>query len=80
MGRRLDWERASRRDLQRAATARDTRTQKNMERQVRLALFVEEHRIRCFKCDADRAEWAKSGTSKRGPWVICVPCVKAASR
>ena len=26
------------------------------------------------------ARWAKSGVSKRGPWVICVPCVARNNR
>jgi hypothetical protein len=49
-------------------------------RQTALAAFVEEHGIRCFKCGAEKAEWAKTGiSSKRGAWAICVRCVTGAA-
>ena len=84
MARRLEWEKAARRDRHRTAQARHAGNQKAKDlaakRQMVIADFAAKHNVRCFKCNADRAEWAKSGTSKRGPWIICVPCVKAANR
>lgn len=39
-----------------------------------LQAFVAKHSIECFSC-ASHGPLAKTGINKRGPWVICVPCV-----
>jgi hypothetical protein len=46
-------------------------------RQQALADFVQQHDLTCFRCEAEKAEWAKTGISKRGPRAICVPCASA---
>lgn len=45
--------------------------------QAKLAAFVTEHNIGCFDCGTTKAEWAKTGLSKRGPWAVCLSCVRA---
>ena len=77
MARRLDWEKAAR--LERAARARPARSlsKKQMEkRRQALIGFALKHNLGCFKCGAKDAEWAESGISLRGPWIVCVPCVQ----
>jgi len=71
---RLDWEKANRRERFRAEKPP---LRRNAARQKAIAAFVKQHDLTCFSCGDERAEWAKSGISKRGPWVICVPCVQA---
>jgi len=73
----MEWEKAARRDRLRAAGHPPKHA--DAKRQKAIGKFVSEHKLACFVCGGDRAEWAKSGISKRGPWVICVPCVKASS-
>jgi hypothetical protein len=79
---RLDWEKAHERDRAReAAQAREGKRpstdRRAALRQKALADFVEQHGLTCFKCGAAKAEWAKTGISKQGPWAICVPCASA---
>jgi hypothetical protein len=75
---RLNWDKARERD--RAREAKQTvvpdqgSTRRSAAKQVALAAFVAEHEIACFKCRAEKAEWAKTGISKRGPWAICAEC------
>jgi hypothetical protein len=78
----LQWEKARRRDRQRieklrvsAKKAKARQRQSDSLRQRAIQDFVEKHAIECFGCGAVEARWAKNGISKRGPWVICVPCV-----
>lgn len=56
---------------------RPSRYQRKGEVQMALAKFVAAHDLSCFKCGAVKAEWAKTGISKRGPWAICRHCVQA---
>jgi hypothetical protein len=72
---RLEWEKANRRERRRRQSGDQRAQKKGTVRQQVIADFVESHGIGCFKCGAPKAEWAKSGISKRGPWAICVPCV-----
>jgi hypothetical protein len=75
---RLDWEKARDRDRGRAtkqAPPGAGAAKRRAARQDALAAFVEKHEIGCFKCGAAKAEWAKTGISKRGPWAICARCV-----
>jgi hypothetical protein len=79
-GRRLDWEKANRRDRQRVAKLRDWKPprQRDEDRQRALETFALKHDIGCFGCGGKGNEgkrWAKSGLNKRGPWIICVACV-----
>jgi hypothetical protein len=41
-----------------------------------MADFVEKHQLRCFNCGENEFHPAKTGTSKRGPWAICITCVR----
>jgi hypothetical protein len=82
MARRLNWDKAKRRDRQRveklrasSKKARARQRQGDSLRQATIQAFVEKHSIECFNCGAVEARWAKNGISKRGAWVICVPCV-----
>jgi coenzyme F420-reducing hydrogenase gamma subunit len=82
MGRRLNWEKAKRRDRQRVtklrASAKKAKAKQRRGddfRQQAIQAFVAKHSIECFGCGTQEARWAKNGISKRGPWVICVPCV-----
>jgi RNase H len=68
-----DWEKAKRRDAV-PPKPRDS-GQSGAKRQAALAAFVSQHDLRCFKCGAEKAEWAKTGVGKRGPWAICASCV-----
>lgn len=76
---RLDWEKAQERDRTReakqAASPPRAAVRQQAARQAALDAFVEEHGIGCFKCGVEKAEWAKTGISKRGAWAICVRCV-----
>jgi hypothetical protein len=79
-GRRLDWEKANRRDRQRITKLRDWKPprERDEDRQRALEAFALKHDIGCFACGGKGNEgkrWAKSDVSKRGPWIICVPCV-----
>ncbi len=75
---RLEWERARAADRHHAAkplpTAKINRAAG--KRQDALTDFAGRHHLRCFVCHTANAEWAKSGISKRGPWIICAGCVK----
>jgi hypothetical protein len=79
MARRLDWGKARRYEL---ATShpigkRERKKRAQERRQWVFSEFVKRHEIGCIKCGRSRdVEWAKTGTSIRGPWAICVPCVK----
>jgi hypothetical protein len=74
------WEKARDRDraheAKQAAPADPAATRQRSARQDALAAFVEQHELSCFKCGADKAEWAKTGISKkRGAWAIYAHCV-----
>jgi hypothetical protein len=75
---RLDWDKARERDRVREAKQTAAPDQggarRSAARQAALAEFVAKHEIACFKCGAEKAEWAKTGISRRGPWAICVEC------
>jgi hypothetical protein len=76
---RLDWHKA--RDRDRAQEAKNSAppgpasTRRRSTQQMARAAFVDKHGLRCFKCGAEKAEWAKTGLSERGAWAICVQCV-----
>lgn len=70
---RMDWQKASAKE--RVVSSTDFYATRGSTRQTVIADFVREHGIGCFKCGQTSAEWAKSGTSKRGPWAICTTCV-----
>jgi hypothetical protein len=46
-----------------------------MLRQTAMVAYVDQHELACFKCVTRKAEWAKTGRSRRGRWAICVDCV-----
>ncbi len=76
MPKGFDWEKAKRREKHRAGPPGNHRSKKRQQiRADALIDFAVEHHLRCFACNANSAEWAKSGINKRGPWIICVPCV-----
>src|SRR5258708_21985469 len=76
---KLDWQKARERELTRetanATPAGPVTVRRRGAQQEAFAAFVERHDLRCFKCGAPKADWAKTGISKRGPWAICAPCV-----
>lgn len=78
---RLDWEKARERERAQEAKAESApgpdAARRRSLRQTAMAEFVTKHNLRCFKCGADRAEWAKTGISKSRPWAICVECASA---
>jgi hypothetical protein len=75
---RLNWDKARERDRTRDAKQTAAHDQggarRSAARQAALAAFVAEHEIACFKCGAEKADWAKTGISTRGPWAICANC------
>lgn len=75
---RLNWDKARERDRVRKtkqpAASGQAGVRGRAARQAALAEFVAKHEIACFKCGAEKAEWAKTGISRRGPWAICVQC------
>jgi hypothetical protein len=79
---KLDWEKAREKDQAREATSgregdRPSTARRAGIRQQALADFVNEHGLTCFRCGAEKAEWAKTGISERGSWAICVPGASA---
>ena len=73
---KLDWQKARQREAARdVGAAGKPRPETNAKRQAALAEFVRRHGLRCFKCGGEKAEWAKTGVSKRGAWAICTECV-----
>jgi hypothetical protein len=70
---KLDWNKAK---PKQASEPRDNR-KAAMTRQAAMAEYVSKHDLACFKCGTRRAEWAKTGRGKHGPWAICVNCVRA---
>jgi hypothetical protein len=75
MTRRPDWEKAKRRSLA-PPPERDTRKEQT-QRQTAMTGFVAKHDLACFKCSSTEGPWAKTGVSRRGPWVICMACVRS---
>ena len=79
----MNWDKAKRRDRQRIEKLRQQtdratgrKRQQDEVRQLALQRFAERNNISCFSCHSrDGKRWAKSGFSKRGPWIVCVPCV-----
>ncbi len=45
-------------------------------RSLSMLEFVVRHDLACFVCGSRINEWAKTGTNAKGPWAICLPCVK----
>lgn len=74
MGRKLDWEKAARYDRETRARADTPRPPRETKREIALDGFAVKHSLLCFACGG-LGPWAKSGISKRGPWIICVACV-----
>ncbi len=76
---RLDWQKAQDRDraheAKKLAPPAPASTRRRSTQQMARAAFVDKHGLSCFKCGADKAEWAKTGISERGAWAICVHCV-----
>lgn len=69
---RLDWEKARQRETRRAAPT----STGGDRRQAAMTEYVWRHELSCFKCGLDVGPWAKTGRSRRGPWVICAACVQ----
>jgi len=69
---KLDWDKAK---TKLSPKPRDNRRSAGL-RQTAMADFVAKHEIGCFKCGAREAEWAKTGVGGRGPWAICLNCVR----
>ena len=85
MARRLNWDKAKRRDRQRVeklrASARNEKARQRQGdslRQTAIQAFVDKYSIECFGCGKVAARWAKNGVSKKGPWVIWPPTLQAA--
>jgi hypothetical protein len=79
MARRLNWGKARRYEL---ATShpigkRERKKRAQERRQWVFSDFVKRHEIRVFQVrSVERRRMGQTGTSIRGPWAICVPCVK----
>jgi hypothetical protein len=69
---KFDWSKAQPKP---APAPRDNR-RSAMLRQDAMLEFVARHDLACFKCGTYEGEWAKTGVSGRGPWAICVNCVR----
>ena len=63
-------------DIYKLGAAAPDREAIKRERQMRLAAFVSQHGIACFKCGSKLNDWAKTGIANRGPWAICIRCVR----
>ena len=78
VARRLDYEKA-RRDRLPTGGGYKPKVARSAGRQLKLWEYVRKHELRCFSCNRDRLdvqEWAKTGRNKKGPWAICLDCVK----
>ncbi len=64
------------RDIRIAGAAVLERQAEKKERQDVMTAFVSAHSIGCFKCGATSTDWAKTGSSLRGPWCLCLNCVR----
>jgi transcription elongation factor Elf1 len=56
------------------------RLQNAFLRQQRLQAEVDRRQLKCYKCGAEKADWAKVAQSRsKGPrwFAVCVPCVRA---
>jgi hypothetical protein len=73
---RFDWDKAKRASGEPREKKPNTRRQQ-MLRQTAMADYVAKHELACFKCSRTEGEWAKTGLSSRGPWVICLDCVRS---
>jgi hypothetical protein len=69
---KLDWRKAKPKP---APEPRENRRAAKL-RQTAMAEFDARHDLACFKCGTREAEWARTGVSRRGPWTICVDCVR----
>ena len=47
-----------------------------MLRQSAIVEYVAKHELACSKGGTREGEWAKTGRTRRGPWAICVDCVR----
>jgi hypothetical protein len=70
---KLNWEKAKKR--RRPGGRQRASTQTRALRERALSAFVAKHELQCFKCGSEKTEWAKTGSSKHGPWAICTKCV-----
>jgi hypothetical protein len=74
---RLDYPGQSRREAKRQAAYDRAQADGSASAQNTFKVFVKQHQLGCFACKTKPPfEIAKIGRSKRGPWAICVPCVK----
>lgn len=75
MSRRLDWEKAAKR-TRLGKHERARRRDMQLSEQARYD-FAKDHELSCFVCGKPPVlgQVAKTGASKRGPWMVCVPCV-----
>lgn len=64
------------RSSQRKASKRRANRGFPAERVDAMARFVRERQLRCFACGENEFHPAKTGISKRGPWAICITCVR----
>jgi hypothetical protein len=53
---------------------------RRFERQDEMETFVAAHGLRCFKCNSSFNPWVKTGAGRRGPWALCVSCVRKGGR
>jgi hypothetical protein len=74
MSSRLDWEKAKAKAKARRRPS--GKRKRGVDRQIQMWKFTQRHGIGCFVCKSTEREWAKTGLSDRGPWAICVECVK----
>jgi hypothetical protein len=73
---KLEWEKANRQDKVGGRRRPKGKAKSRRSRKVALNKFVAKHHPMCFKCGTAAGQWAKTGVSKKGPWVICVPCIQ----
>jgi hypothetical protein len=72
---KLDWSKAKAKPAPKSFDYRSAGIGRS-PRQKALDAYVARHGLACFKCGTRKAEWAKTGRSKRGPWAICAKCVR----
>jgi hypothetical protein len=80
MTHRLDWEKANRQE--KTGGRRRPKGRRGKDARLRakaMTAFTEKHNLACFKCGDRENVWAKTGVSARGPWAICIDCVRSST-
>jgi hypothetical protein len=72
---KMNWSKAKPRPRPEPSDYRSARIGRT-PRQKALDAYVARHDLSCFKCGTKKAEWAKTGRNKRGPWAICLNCLR----